>query len=74
MSKDLSQDPIIIGMAQDLVSAGVPPAQPGDLDEGDYVFAAAMEFSFRGGDLDESLPFSAPAEAVRLAYEALTNS
>lgn len=67
---DLSQDPIIRGMAWDLVDAGIPPAPVGAADEADYVFAAAMEYTFRGGDI-ESLAFDDPAEAVRLAYEDL---
>lgn len=73
MTDSLAQDPIIVGMAQDLVNAGVPPADPGDPDESDYVFAAGMEFAFRGGDI-EDLAFEAPAEAVRIAYRDLTES
>lgn len=66
----LSHDPIIIGMAQDLVDADVRPAREGDSDEADYVFAASMEYVFRGGD-DGDLDFADPAEAVRLAYGRL---
>lgn len=68
----LASDPLIEEMTQDLIDAEVEPSSPEDADWSDFVFAAAMEYSFRGGDADALVDhFDAAAEAVVEVYDRL---
>jgi len=61
-------------MTQDLVEHGIAPSSPDQDDWSDFVFAAAMEYSFRGGESDAlSVRFEVAAEAVVIAYDRLTS-
>ena len=71
----LSHDPIIEGMTTDLIEAGVVPSDRDSDDWADFVFAASMEYTFRGGENVEALSerFEVAAEAVLIAYDRLTS-
>jgi hypothetical protein len=70
----LSYDPVIEGMTSDLIEADILPSAPGQNDWADFVFAAAMEYTFRGGSDTEALAqrFEVAAEAVVICHDRLT--
>lgn len=68
----LSNDPVIVQMAQDLIDAEVAPSHVQRSDWGDFVFAAAMTYVMRSGDAESlDVHFDAAAEAVIVAYDRL---
>lgn len=75
LARSLSDDPVIVEMTEDLIAAGVEPSSPSSDDWADFVFAAAMEYTFRGGLHPEALAerFEVAAEAVVIAHERLTS-
>jgi hypothetical protein len=74
LAERLSHDPVIEGMTTDLIEADVAPSSPDSDDWADFVFAAAMEYTFRGGLDTEALAerFEVAAEAVVICHARLT--